>query len=58
MARARPRFLRDLWIDPDGALPDNVVQVISISKRYAVGVDKDRKLYKTRILAVVEEELD
>ena len=51
-----PRFLRSLWLDPDEAIPDNVVQVISISERYAVGVNNYRKLYKTRILAVVEEE--
>ena len=51
-----PRVLRDLTIDPEGALPDNVVQVISVTARYAMGIKNSRKIYKWRILAVVEEE--
>ena len=51
-----PRFLREITLDPDETLPDNVVQVISVSARYKVGRKNYRDIYKTRILAVVEEE--
>ena len=51
-----PRVLREITVDPDMALPDNVVQVISVSSRYKVGIKNNRPLYRWRIVAVVEEE--
>ena len=54
----KKRFLREIIIDPEGALPENVVQVVHVSRRYLVGIDNYRKVYKTQIFVVVEEDVE
>ena len=43
----KKRFLRETDIDPDEALPENVVQVVHVSRRYLVGIEKGQRIYSS-----------
>jgi len=53
----KKRFLRRVDIGPDEALPEDVVQVVSVVSVKVLGIENFRKLYKLSIWAVVEEDV-
>jgi len=52
----KKRFLRKITIDTEKPLPDNVVQVVNISKSYKVRLNDDGDPVYIRVLNVVVEE--
>ncbi len=55
----KKRFLRKITIDSEEPLPDNVVQVVNVSKSYKVRLnDAGDPVYKKVLVVVVEEDVD
>ena len=52
----KKRFLRKIKIDTEKPLPENVVQVVNISKSYKVSLNDDGEPVYIKFLNVVVEE--
>lgn len=53
----KKRFLRRITVDTGEPLPENIVQVVSVSSTKAYALRDDRKLYRMGLWVVVEEDV-